>query len=177
MECGAGELREDSMAARDAVPPPVARSFPSCDGAKSACLFANESRAPTWLIPSLLSGRANPIRSGPPGMAKESISRSSRNMPSGSSFVCSIPRAGAKIERVAMRWQTDLIWHCYLPEARPAWLYGYRVYGPYDPKKGFRFNPHKLLLDPYARAYRGDGEMVRRAVRLPRRQSRAKTYP
>ena len=55
-----------------------------------------------------------------------------------------------EIERVPMRWQSDLIWHCYLPEARPAWLYGYRVYGPYDPKKGLRFNPHKLLLDPYA---------------------------
>ena len=55
-----------------------------------------------------------------------------------------------EIERVPMRWQSDLIWHCYLPEARPAWLYGYRVYGPYDPKKGLRFNPHKLLIDPYA---------------------------
>jgi glycogen operon protein len=61
------------------------------------------------------------------------------------------PKGRREVERVAMRWQTDLIWHCYLPEARPAWLYGYRVYGPYDPKKGFRFNDHKLLLDPYAR--------------------------
>jgi isoamylase len=56
-----------------------------------------------------------------------------------------------EIGRVPMRWQTDLIWHCYLPEAKPGWLYGYRAYGPYDPKKGLRFNHHKLLLDPYAR--------------------------
>ncbi len=61
------------------------------------------------------------------------------------------PKGRREIDRVPMRWQTDLIWHCYLPEARPAWLYGYRVYGPNDPKKGLRFNPHKLLLDPYAR--------------------------
>jgi isoamylase len=60
------------------------------------------------------------------------------------------PKGRREIERVSMRWHTDRIWHCYLPEARPAWLYAYRVYGPYEPKKGFRFNPNKLLLDPYA---------------------------
>ena len=46
---------------------------------------------------------------------------------------------------------TDQVWHGYLPEVRPNQLYGYRVYGPYEPKAGHRFNPHKLLLDPYAR--------------------------
>jgi isoamylase len=60
------------------------------------------------------------------------------------------PKSRREIDRVPMRWHTDQIWHCYLPEARPAWLYGYRVYGPYEPKKGLRFNPNKLLLDPYA---------------------------
>jgi isoamylase len=53
--------------------------------------------------------------------------------------------------RVQLREQTDQVWHCYLPEARPGLIYGYRVYGPYDPAKGLRFNPHKLLLDPYAK--------------------------
>lgn len=57
--------------------------------------------------------------------------------------------------RIAMRWQTDQVWHCYLPEARPGWLYGYRVTGPYDPIKGHRFNANKLLLDPYAKAIIG----------------------
>jgi pullulanase/glycogen debranching enzyme len=54
-------------------------------------------------------------------------------------------------ERIATRWQTNQVWHCYLPEAWPGLLYGYRVHGPYDPKRGLRFNPNKLLLDPYAK--------------------------
>jgi isoamylase len=57
--------------------------------------------------------------------------------------------------RIRMREQTDNVWHVYLPEARPGQMYGYRVYGPYDPAGGHRFNPHKLLLDPYAKATTG----------------------
>jgi isoamylase len=56
-----------------------------------------------------------------------------------------------EIQRVAVREQTDQVWHCYLPEARPGLLYGYRVHGPYEPLKGLRFNRNKLLLDPYAK--------------------------
>ncbi len=56
-----------------------------------------------------------------------------------------------EIQRIELIERTDLIWHCYLPEARPGLLYGYRVYGPYDPARGQRFNHHKLLLDPYAK--------------------------
>jgi glycogen operon protein len=56
-----------------------------------------------------------------------------------------------EIQRVLLREQTDQVWHCYLPEARPGLLYGYRVHGPYEPAKGFRFNRNKLLLDPYAK--------------------------
>jgi len=61
------------------------------------------------------------------------------------------PHTRRETERIAMRWQTNLVWHCYLPEARPGMLYGYRVYGPHDPKRGLRFNPNKLLIDPYAK--------------------------
>ncbi len=50
---------------------------------------------------------------------------------------------------------TDEVWHGYLPNARAGLLYGYRAYGPYEPARGHRFNPHKLLLDPYARQIRG----------------------
>ncbi len=57
--------------------------------------------------------------------------------------------------RIQLRDRTDLIWHCYLPDARPGQLYGYRVHGPYDPGRGHRFNPNKLLLDPYAKAISG----------------------
>src|SRR5512145_1670737 len=51
--------------------------------------------------------------------------------------------------------QTHQVWHVYLPEARPGQFYGYRVYGPYEPENGHRFNPAKLLLDPYAKAIHG----------------------
>jgi isoamylase len=57
--------------------------------------------------------------------------------------------------RVVLPEHTDQVWHGYLPEARPGLLYGYRVYGPYDPAKGYRFNPNKLLLDPYAKQILG----------------------
>ena len=55
-------------------------------------------------------------------------------------------------ERVPLRHQTDLVWHAYLPEVLPGQLYGYRVHGPYEPAQGHRFNPNKLLLDPYAKS-------------------------
>ncbi|HLU76853.1 MAG TPA: glycogen debranching protein GlgX [Burkholderiales bacterium] len=55
-----------------------------------------------------------------------------------------------EVQRIELRERTDQMWHCYLPEARPGMLYGYRVYGPYKPEEGHRFNPNKLLLDPYA---------------------------
>jgi isoamylase len=56
-----------------------------------------------------------------------------------------------EVERIALPEYTDEIWHGYLPDARPGTVYGYRVHGPYDPAAGHRFNPNKLLLDPYAR--------------------------
>ena len=65
------------------------------------------------------------------------------------------PKGRREIERVKVREQTDQVWHCYLPDARPGLLYGYRVYGPYDPAKGLRFNAKKLLLDPYAKSIVG----------------------
>jgi glycogen operon protein len=56
-----------------------------------------------------------------------------------------------EISRLVLREQTDQVFHGYLPQARPGQLYGYRVYGPYRPNDGHRFNGNKLLLDPYAR--------------------------
>lgn len=61
-------------------------------------------------------------------------------------------RGRRETDRIEMREQTDRVWHCYLPGAKPGLLYGYRAYGPYRPQQGHRFNPNKLLLDPYARA-------------------------
>ncbi|PPE73178.1 glycogen debranching enzyme GlgX [Solimonas fluminis] len=57
--------------------------------------------------------------------------------------------------RLPMPDCTDGVWHGYLPNARPGQLYGYRVSGPYEPRQGHRFNPNKLLLDPYARRLHG----------------------
>jgi glycogen operon protein len=61
-------------------------------------------------------------------------------------------------DRIALRERTDLIWHGYLPDVQPGQLYGFRVNGPYAPEEGHRFNPHKLLLDPYAKAISGQIE-------------------
>jgi len=61
-----------------------------------------------------------------------------------------------EVQRIELPEYTDQVWHGYLPEARPGQLYGYRVHGPYRPEHGHRFNPNKLLIDPYARAIVGD---------------------
>src|SRR3954470_15412049 len=56
-----------------------------------------------------------------------------------------------ELERIVLPEYTDEIWHGYLPKAAPGQVYGYRVYGPYDPHAGHRFNHNKLLIDPYAK--------------------------
>ena len=58
--------------------------------------------------------------------------------------------------KVQLHEQDAFVWHAYLPGVEPGQRYGYRVYGPYDPARGLRCNPHKLLLDPYARAVDSD---------------------
>ncbi|MEH3146176.1 MAG: glycogen debranching protein GlgX [Methylobacterium frigidaeris] len=60
-----------------------------------------------------------------------------------------------EIERIELPEYTDEVWHGYLPDARPGTIYAYRVHGPYEPEAGHRFNPNKLLLDPYAKALVG----------------------
>ena len=65
------------------------------------------------------------------------------------------PEDGVEREHVQLAERTGLVWHAYLPDVRPGQLYGYRVHGPYDPEHGHRFNPAKLLLDPYAKAVSG----------------------
>ncbi|CAB3661779.1 glycogen debranching protein GlgX [Achromobacter kerstersii] len=64
-------------------------------------------------------------------------------------------RARKELRRFDLPECTDEIWHGYLPDAQPGLVYGYRAHGPYDPRNGHRFNPHKLLLDPYARHLTG----------------------
>jgi glycogen operon protein len=58
-------------------------------------------------------------------------------------------------ERIPLPEFTDEVWHVYVKGLKPGAVYGYRVHGPYDPGAGYRFNPAKLLLDPYAKAHLG----------------------
>jgi glycogen operon protein len=65
------------------------------------------------------------------------------------------PSGRRELQRIELMEQTDQVWHCYLPEARPGLLYGYRVHGRYSPEQGHRFNPFKLLIEPYAKHLEG----------------------
>src|SRR3954471_1103944 len=56
---------------------------------------------------------------------------------------------------IPLKERTDQVFHAYLPDVDPGQLYGYRVHGPYEPKAGHRFNPNKLLIDPYAKGLLG----------------------
>jgi len=71
--------------------------------------------------------------------------------------VCLFDAQGRKeIERLELPEYTDQIWHGYIKGVHPASVYGFRVHGPYEPDAGHRFNPNKLLLDPYARGHTGE---------------------
>jgi glycogen operon protein len=71
--------------------------------------------------------------------------------------VCLFDAQGAtELERLVLPEYTDQIWHGYIPGVSPGSVYGLRVHGPYEPEQGHRFNPNKLLLDPYARAHTGE---------------------
>ena len=66
--------------------------------------------------------------------------------------LCLFDSTGSReLERISLPEVTDQVWHGYLPDCDVGRIYGYRVYGPYQPKNGHRFNHHKLLLDPYAK--------------------------
>src|SRR5262245_22775646 len=65
------------------------------------------------------------------------------------------PSGKREIARFALPECTDEVWHGYLPDGNEGLLYGYRAYGAYEPARGHRFNPNKLLIDPYARQLAG----------------------
>jgi isoamylase len=62
------------------------------------------------------------------------------------------PEATGERTRIPLTEQTDMVWHGFLPDIRPNQLYGYRVHGPYEPQSGHRFNPNKIVMDPYAKS-------------------------
>jgi glycogen operon protein len=61
------------------------------------------------------------------------------------------PAAKTESKRIVLPEKTNQVWHGFVPGAAPGQIYGYRVHGPFDPASGHRFNPHKILLDPYAK--------------------------
>ena len=69
--------------------------------------------------------------------------------------VCLLDGVGVETQRIGLHERTGPIWHGFLPGVEPGARYGFRVHGPWDPARGLRFNPAKLLLDPYARAITG----------------------
>ncbi|MCP8466261.1 glycogen debranching protein GlgX [Pseudomonas sp. ZM23] len=71
--------------------------------------------------------------------------------------LCLFDASGKReVERIELPEYSDEIWHGYLPDAHPGQIYGYRVHGPFEPEAGHRFNPNKLLIDPYARQLVGE---------------------
>ena len=70
--------------------------------------------------------------------------------------VCLFDSSGKETDRIELPEYRDETWHGYVPDLRPGQVYGYRVHGPYAPEEGHRFNPNKLVLDPYARAHIGE---------------------
>jgi glycogen operon protein len=70
--------------------------------------------------------------------------------------LCLFDARGAEIERVTLPEYTNEIWHGYIPGLQAGTRYGYRVHGPFNPEAGHRFNPNKLLIDPYARQIEGE---------------------
>jgi isoamylase len=65
------------------------------------------------------------------------------------------PLGKTETHRIRIKEVTHQVWHAYIPGLKPGQLYGYRVYGPYEPENGHRFNPNKVLIDPYAKAIAG----------------------
>lgn len=70
--------------------------------------------------------------------------------------LCLFDTHGNEMKRIPLRYRWTHVWYVYVEDLQPGQLYGYRVDGPYEPEKGFRFNKNKLLLDPYAKAISGD---------------------
>ena len=69
--------------------------------------------------------------------------------------LCVFDTEGRETHRYAMNGPVNNVWHGFLPNAGTGLIYGYRVDGPYDPSRGLRYNPARLLLDPYARRLQG----------------------
>ncbi|MEP2532317.1 glycogen debranching protein GlgX [Shimia sp.] len=92
--------------------------------------------------------------------------------------LCLFSHDGAReLTRLTLPERTGPVWHGYVPGLKPGALYGYRVHGPYEPYKGHRFNPQKLLADPYSRSYNGDWTAVEETLGYDRTLSETDDQP
>ena len=101
----------------------------------------------------LLAGRSSPLGATP---YRKGVNFALFSAHASAVELCLFDDKGEReLARLPLPSRTNDIWHGFLPDAEPGLVYGYRVYGEYDPVNGHRFNPHKLLLDPYARRWHG----------------------
>jgi glycogen operon protein len=120
------------------------------------------SRAKDTLLQAALRPRRSNIREGKPfplGATWDGLGVNFALFTAHATKVelCLFDDAGQKeLDRIELPEYTDEVWHGYLPSAKPGTVYGYRVHGPYEPDGGHRFNPNKLLIDPYARQLVGE---------------------
>jgi isoamylase len=120
------------------------------------------SRANDTLLQAALRPRRSNIREGKPfplGATWDGLGVNFALFTANATKVelCLFDDAGEKeLDRIELPEYTDEVWHGYLPSAKPGTVYGYRVHGPYEPDGGHRFNPNKLLIDPYARQLVGE---------------------
>src|ERR1700761_2813196 len=118
--------------------------------------------APTMTATTPIEPRTTPIREGLPHPRGATWDGKGTNFALFSAHatkveVCIFDETGEQeLERIELPEYTNQIWHGYLPGVKPGQVYGYRVHGPYEPENGHRFNPNKLLLDPYAVAHVGE---------------------
>jgi glycogen operon protein len=112
------------------------------------------SQAPGWKISGIYPGNAFPLGATYDG---KGVNFSIYSEHAEEVELCLFENLDSEREflKVKLKEREHHVWHVYVADLKPGQLYGYRVYGPYDPSNGYRFNPNKLLLDPYAKAISG----------------------
>ena len=122
----------------------------------------NERTVDSELLRAVASLRRSPVREGKPfplGATWDGLGVNFAIFSAHATKIelCLFDESGTtELERLELPEYTDEVWHGYLPGARPGTVYAYRVYGPYEPDAGHRFNPNKLVLDPYAKQLVGE---------------------
>ncbi len=147
------------MDANTLSPEPVPASETAADQpaeATSAAAVSRPTRKPLApaTVPAHWRGRISPGRPYPQGAVCRDggVNFALFSESAEAVDLCLFDRDGRETERIPLIERTGGIWHGHLAGIAPGQLYGYRVHGPYEPERGLRFNPHKLLLDPYAKA-------------------------